>query len=226
MILSEVIVILNQNLGIISLVFAGVVAVSTIIYALLTWKLVSETSKLREFQTEPRISLSVELDQNTVTLMDLAIENIGLGPAYSIAFEIFPDFNYFKDELLSQTHLFKNGISYLAPKQKIRITLTDMADNYEEKINQSFKIRVTYFDVLGKRREATYPIEFSQYQNVLYSETNSLAKIANNIEQIHNDIHHLTKGFKKLHVICSIRNDEEEGIKKSIKNEKEEKENR
>jgi hypothetical protein len=88
-------VILNQNLGIISLVFAGVVAISTIIYALLTWKLVNETSKLREFQTEPRISLSVELDQNTVTLMDLTIENIGHGPAYTIAFEIFPDFKYF-----------------------------------------------------------------------------------------------------------------------------------
>jgi hypothetical protein len=75
MILSDVIVILNQNLGIISLVFAGVVAISTIIYALLTWKLVNETSKLREFQTEPRI--------------------FGHGPAYTIAFEIFPDFKYF-----------------------------------------------------------------------------------------------------------------------------------
>jgi hypothetical protein len=91
-----------------------------------------------------------------------------------------------------------------------------MADNYEKKINQSFEIRVTYFDILGKRREATYPIEFHQYQNVLYTETNSLAKIANNFEQIHNDIHHLTKGFKKLQVICYIRKDEGERIKKVL----------
>jgi hypothetical protein len=224
MIPPDVIVILNQNLGILSLVFSGVVATSTIIYALLTWKLVNETSKFREFQTEPRISLSVELDQNTVTLMDLIIENIGLGPAFTITFEIFPDFNYFKDELLSQTCLFKNGISYLAPKQKIRIILTDMADNYEEKIKQSFKIRVTYFDVLGKRMQASYPIEFHQYRNILYTETNPLAKIANNVEKIHNDIHHLTEGFKKLQVICYIRKDEEEGIKKIMENINEEKE--
>jgi len=225
MTLSDIIVILNQNLGILSLVFSGLVATATIVYALLTWKLVGETSKLREFQTEPRISISAELDQNTITLMDLIIENIGLGPAFNIAFEIFPDFKYFKDEMLSQTGLFKNGIPYLAPKQIIRISLTDMADNYEEKIKQSFKIKVTYFDVLCKKREATYPIEFHQYENILFTETNSLSKIANNIEKIHNDINHLTRGFKKLQVICYIKEDEEERTKKIIESFKEEKEN-
>ena len=42
--------------------FTGVVAASTVVYAKLTGKLVSETQRLREVQTEPRVSIRVEAD--------------------------------------------------------------------------------------------------------------------------------------------------------------------
>jgi len=43
-----------------SLIFSALVAVSTMVYAVLTWKLVSETKKMREAQTEPKISVSIQ----------------------------------------------------------------------------------------------------------------------------------------------------------------------
>jgi hypothetical protein len=43
--LKVIIEIINQNSGLMTLLFSGVVALSTLIYAILTWQLVSETRK-------------------------------------------------------------------------------------------------------------------------------------------------------------------------------------
>jgi hypothetical protein len=57
--LKVIIEIINQNSGLMTLLFSGVVAVSTLIYAILTWQLVSETRKTREAQTEPKIEVRI-----------------------------------------------------------------------------------------------------------------------------------------------------------------------
>ena len=46
---------LNQNSGAFSVLFSGLVALATVVYVVLTWKLVSETKKMRKVQTEPKI---------------------------------------------------------------------------------------------------------------------------------------------------------------------------
>ena len=42
--------------------FTGVVALSTVAYALLTWRLVSETQKLRSARGDPQTSCSFKAD--------------------------------------------------------------------------------------------------------------------------------------------------------------------
>ena len=44
-------------------IFTGAVAFATVAYVFLTWRLVSETQKLRRAQTEPRVSVYVELNE-------------------------------------------------------------------------------------------------------------------------------------------------------------------
>jgi membrane protein implicated in regulation of membrane protease activity len=51
---------LNTNNGALNVVFSGVVAISTVIYAYLTHSLVSETKKLRKYQIEPEIIITME----------------------------------------------------------------------------------------------------------------------------------------------------------------------
>ena len=51
---------LNQNNGAITVIFTAVVAIATVVYAILTWKLVSETRMMREVQTEPKISAIIQ----------------------------------------------------------------------------------------------------------------------------------------------------------------------
>jgi len=51
---------LNQNSGAFSVLFSGLVALATVVYVVLTWKLVSETKKMRKVQTEPKICVFIQ----------------------------------------------------------------------------------------------------------------------------------------------------------------------
>jgi len=46
---------LNRNSGAFTVLFSAVVALATVVYAILTWRLVTETKEMREVQTEPKI---------------------------------------------------------------------------------------------------------------------------------------------------------------------------
>ena len=64
--------------------FTFVVAGSTVAYVILTWRLVAETRRMREAQTEPRISERSErrnkADMWDTVRMELVIRNEGQGP--------------------------------------------------------------------------------------------------------------------------------------------------
>ena len=50
---------LNQNSGAFTVIFSALVAIATIVYAILTGRLVSETRKMRGVQTEPKVSVTI-----------------------------------------------------------------------------------------------------------------------------------------------------------------------
>ena len=103
------------------LAFTGVVALSTVVYAFLTWRLVSETQKLRRAQTEPRLSVFVELNEQTGNgQMDLVIQNEGPGPAEDILIGFKGDPTYFGDERpIDQLPVIKNGLNPNPPKDGV-----------------------------------------------------------------------------------------------------------
>lgn len=111
---------LNENNGAFAVIFSAVVAIATVVYAFLTWRLVSETRKMREAQTEPKVSVTIQPREEWIKLIDMVIQNIGLGPAYNIKFEINPDFECMKGKFLSELGFMKNGLKYLAPNQKLQ----------------------------------------------------------------------------------------------------------
>ena len=81
---------------ILMVIFTAVVALSTGVYAVLTWQLVSETRRLREAQTEPRVSVMLELAERVGHGgMELVIRNEGQGPAQNIRFKFQGDPTYF-----------------------------------------------------------------------------------------------------------------------------------
>jgi len=215
---------LNENSGAFAVAFSAVVAIATIVYAILTWRLVSETRKMREAQTEPKISVTIQPREEWISLIDMVIQNIGLGPAYNIKFEIKPDFEYAKGNFLSELGLIKSGLRYLAPNQKLQFFLTSMIENFEEKTKKPFKVKVTYQNSMGKKYEDAYVIDFSQLIGLRRLGRPPLYEIAKNIEKIKEDLHLLSIGFRRMKVSRYTKEDIEEEQEQLLerKNQKEE----
>jgi len=216
---------LNQNSGAFAVVSSAVVAIVTAVYVILTWKLVSETRKMREAQTEPKVSIIIQPREEWVNFIDMVIQNIGLGPAYNIKFEVNPDFEYTKGEFLSNLGFIKNGLKYLAPNQKLQFFLTSMIENFEEKIRKPFEIKVTYQNSIDKVYEDIYLIDFSQLIGLSQLGEPPLHKIAKNIEEIKKDISHLSTGFHQMKVIVYTKKDIEEETRQRLRQANQLKEN-
>ncbi|MFQ5433046.1 MAG: hypothetical protein ACE5EN_11145 [Nitrospinota bacterium] len=210
----------NANSGSFSVIFSGMVAIATIIYAILTWKLVSETKRIRAAQTEPKVSISIQPRDEWINLIDMKIQNIGLGPAYSIKFELENDFKYRKEELLSEIGIIKNGINFLSPNQKIQFFLTSLADNFEEKVSSPFTIKVTYKNNSDHQYNDKYMVDFSEFLGLRRLGEPPLHKIAKNIESIKKDIGHISSGFSKIRAIVQTKKEYDEELEKY--NEKQE----
>ena len=198
---------LNQNSGAITLIFTMVVALATVAYVVLTWSLVSETKKLREVQTEPKISAIIQPREEWLNFIDLIIQNIGLGPAYNIQFQVDPDFEEegrsFK---LSDIGFIKNGLRYLAPNQKLQTYLTNLADNFEQKCNNPFRIVVSYQSAIGKRYNDEYLIDFSQRREIRDVGKPAINKIADSIERIETHVEkYLSQDEERIRNLIELR---------------------
>ena len=145
------------------LIFSGVVAVSTIIYAILTWKLVSETRKTREFQTTPDISIFLEEAEAEIRHVYIVIENIGYGTAKNAKFQIMKNFLYYDYDYqnLITKGIFINGLSLFYPKQRYRYLISDMHQNYNEKYKDYIELEISYEDILENKYIKNVRLNFS-----------------------------------------------------------------
>lgn len=199
-----------------NIVFSGVVAIATVVYAILTWKLVSETRKMRLSQFMPHISVTFEPREEWINFIDLKIKNNGLGSAYNIKFNLLSNLEYDDGKKLSEMNLVKNGLKYLAPNQEIRFFYTSLADNSESK-KEPIRIKVMYKDVLGKIHKEVFIIDFSELFGMSQLGEPPLYKIAKNIESMQKDIHHLSTGFHRLKTVVYTKKDIQEENKQHLK---------
>ena len=93
-------------------VFSATVAGSTFVYAILTWRLVRETKRIRLAQIEPMVSVTYHPREEWNSFIDFRIKNIGAGPALDIKLDVAPDFEYMPDKWLSKLNLFQKGIKF------------------------------------------------------------------------------------------------------------------
>lgn len=129
---------LNANAGAFNLLFSAVVAVATVVYAWLTARLVSETRRLREVQTEPTIEVTYRSHDEAMALLELVVQNIGAGPAYDVTveFSAAPASTAATElvQRLTKINSFSRGIKVLMPRQEFKTFWTDIRQNYAEKL--------------------------------------------------------------------------------------------
>ncbi len=197
---------LNRNSGALSVVFTLFVALATAAYALLTWRLVSETRKMRQAQTEPKVSVTIAPEERWINFVDLLTQNIGLGAAHNIKFNVEPDFEYAKGEFLSGVNLIKNGLGYLAPSQRIQFFLTSMIDSNVRK-DQPFRITVSYQNDIGMEYKNAYVIDFSHLLGLAQLGEPPLHVIAKRVKEIQSHISRLATGQDRMKVIVYTKED-------------------
>lgn len=201
---------LNKNSGALSLVFSGVVAFATVVYAVLTRKLVDETKKLREAQTEPLVFVTIQPREEWISFIDMVVQNIGSGPAYDVKFNVEQDFTYRENERLSSLGLFRDGIGYMAPGQRIQFFLTSMIENFDEKVKSHPEITVMYTNSGSRQDRRKYILDFGWMVGMRQLGTPPLTEIAKAIKDIQRDINFFSTGFKRLGVEMYAKQDVEE----------------
>ncbi len=181
----------NDNNGFLSAIFAGVVALSTVGYVILTGKLVGETIRLRRAGTEPDIAVYLDEHPESAQMMNIIVHNIGSGPAYNVRFDISPDEPFFREYRLSTTGVFK-GKKYIAPGQRFRsFFATGVNPPKKDGRPIVFTVVAHYQNKDGESRHESYEINPGDFTNALVGsgslekqQSDSIKKIADVLSNV------------------------------------------
>lgn len=192
--LEKFLALLQSNEPLIALLFAGIVAICTIIYVGLTLLLVSETSKMRRVHTDPCVDFTIR--ESAKGFFHACVKNIGNGPAYEVIFHI----NAIKNcaatenamEKLLEFHFLKNGIAYLSPGQKMEAYFVNAYDANSKAWDANFSVTINYKARRGRQYDETFIIDLAEQfggscindQDYLKDAHKELKKIAYQIEQL------------------------------------------
>jgi hypothetical protein len=200
--MQELLDYLNMNSGAFNALFSGVVAISTVVYAVLTWRLVSETRKMRHAQTEPKVAVTYRSREEWMALVDIVVKNIGLGPAYDIKFEIAPVTDGGASQELIKELMERNfmnaGLSFLAPDQEVSSFFTNATDKFEEKMASRLSIKASYKSATGEQYLSEYLIDLSELRGMERIGEPPLYKIAKNVEKIAENIKGVASGNRRV----------------------------
>jgi hypothetical protein len=205
---------LNQNSGALIVIFTAVVTFSTVIYALLTAMLVTETRRMRQAQTEPKVQIIVKQWDQWINIVHICIRNIGLGPAYDISFNVSADAGGEGAEKLitdfTKANFFRIGLKYLGPGQELVPGYSQMTKDFEKKIESILVFTVQYQDATGKKYQESFRIDFSEFKGTTRIGKPHLYAIAENLEKIEKDISNIATGFKRIQVDIYNNDDRKE----------------
>ena len=204
---------LNNNSGVLMLIFTAMVAISTVVYAFLTWRLVSETRKLREVQTEPKIHITLESLDFAINVVRLNIKNIGLGPASDLQFDPAVISGGESAEKLLQEftspNFFKTGLRHFSPGQNIHSRDTQVTDDFEGKSASTLSFKLRYKSATGKQYNDEIIIDMSEIKGTSQLGKPNLYSIAKSLEKMQVDIGHIVSGFKRVKVDIYSKEDRE-----------------
>jgi len=150
--------------GILSLVFSGIVAISTIFYVLLTRQLVKESQETRKFYITPSIVASLHLAETSKNIILLKLKNIGLGYAQNVSIQILNDYEWVKGRPLKERGIFKRGIQSFPPNYELIYPLVILEPEKSNPIsdNDYVEFIINFQNILKNHYSNTYKLKFSE----------------------------------------------------------------
>lgn len=194
-------------------VFTGVVAASTLFYVVITGWLAWETRRMRTAQSEPKVSIQLELNHLVGQGgMQLAIRNEGMGPAQDIRFEFDGNPDLFTSNgmrtPIDQVPVVRDGLKYLGPGRQFTFVLGWLfGDAFVQASKQTWEFHVNYKTQTGKLRKDSYVLDFSQFSHLIIGEGDPLRKIEKHLGDIKKEFGHLGNGFHKPRIITQTKDE-------------------
>jgi hypothetical protein len=204
---------LNSNSGAIGALSAVVLTVITAIYVYLTGRLAKESQAMRLAMLRPELAVYLSPDEGAPLFMLLRIENIGSGPAYQLRFSTDRPFQTEDEVDLRELGIFRKGLSFLAPKQRIEHFLVSTIGKFNQLAKDPLKISVEYSDVLGEHHKQDFVLDFGEFAYISRLGTPPLYEIASAIKKIQSDINHVATGFSKPHVLTESFSAHQQSLK-------------
>lgn len=206
---------MNSNSGALNVVFTFVVAASTVVYAVLTARLVAETRRMRRVQTNPSISVHVEPSEFGLNFINLHIRNTGAGAARNLRLRLSRDYEWMSGRRLSERGLFKHAIPYLAPGQVLTTFLLSILDHTRTGSNSlghlNFGVIAEYESDSGETFSETIAVNFEHFEDLIGIGTPPLISIHREMERIRQAAESLTSGRAKVRAVTySVAEEEAE----------------
>jgi hypothetical protein len=164
--LADILNFLKQNSEALTVIFTAVVTLSTLVYAILTAFLVSETRKMREVQTEPKIHITIDSFDCAIYIVRLNIQNIGLGAASELQF--YPSVisgGESAEKLLrefTKSNFFNTGLRHFGPGQNIYSSYSLTTEDYEGKSSSILSFKLNYKGATGKKYNEEIILDMSE----------------------------------------------------------------
>ena len=180
---------LNANNGTITAIATVILAIITFWYARLTREMLKASNK-------PEILVSLVPHEIYTNTIYLCVQNIGTGFATDIKLTSAPSFTprLPGNRSLEEFGIFKQGINYLGPGNKVQIFLFWTAD-LPELPTQSLTITVNYKDCKPKNG-IEFPLDFTVWEGVgqQFSQLEPIAEIEKVLRE---DIAEALKGIEQ-----------------------------
>lgn len=180
----------NANSGALTALSTIALTMFTLVYVALTHRLVHENAEMRKAMIRPDVSLMVAPHDAYIHILMLTIENLGGGPALRIKFDIDWQFER-KRRNLREIGPFRNGLSRLAPRQRIETFLETAIGNLEDLKRHPLSIKATYFDMSGEEYRREFIVDFAEFEGIeqigqppLFEAADELKKIREKIERL------------------------------------------
>lgn len=140
---------MEQNV-IISLILSGVLALATIVYTWINWKMLKESQATRQQKLSPLI---VPYLKSTATneMVCLYIKNMGEGCARDVRVQIIKDYHvFYKDDYLLSNHpIFSNGVNVFPSGYELHYNLNWWDLVRKQGMDDCIELEITCTDING-----------------------------------------------------------------------------
>ena len=166
-----------------------VIAVSAIVTAFLTWQLIRDNRNLARVGTEPKV-VAYLLADSSKPFVNLALANVGRGPAKNVAFEVdLEEHHYSRIVLRRETG--RTPVGFILQEEKVEMLFGDprlfgRGEEREREALRPFQVTVRWQDLRGRADEATYTMDVRQFLGIPppSSPFASLSQMADSLSKI------------------------------------------